>query len=469
VVVDAHKNDDRTPYLLVTTDLGKTWKSLAGKISLEEGYLNVVRADPKKKGMLYAGSERGVIYSTDAGATWQPLKLNLPPVRVTDLAVKDDDLVVGTNGRSVWIFDDLTILRSWPNEGPAKDVTLFSPRPVYRYRYSHPVSAGAPMNAGDNPPQGAILHYHLDKKPKGDILLKVLRPKEEVLRTLSSKKEPEEVPDEGAYSESSYKQVLLPTEAGLHRVVWDLRLVGAETIYGARLDSGEPRVGPLVNPGLYTIQLVVEGKTYSTKLEVKLEPRERIEGQEKPVSKRWRLPDSRRGTLEPGELEEQLRLAVRLRDEISLLSRTVEQLRSVRKQMQDRDKLIADRDKAKDLIDATKALGKKLDNLEAKLQNPKAQVAYDILAQKGGAQLYSQLAWLFELIKDADGAPTEGWREVHAQQSALLKKYVGVWQVLVKEDIARMNALAKDLDLPGVIVPVVKPGQAGHPAPRKRR
>ena len=282
VVVDAHRIDDRKPYLFVTSNLGKTWKSLTAKMP-DDGYLNVVREDPKdpkKKGLLYVGTERGILFSPDAGTTWQQLKLNLPPVRVTDLVVKEDDLVVATNGRSIWIFDDLTPLRAWSANLAAKDVTLFQPRPVFRYRYSPVVADAAPMSAGDNPPKGAMLHYHLKSKPKGDILLTVMDAKGKVVRTLSSKKEPEEEPDEGAYGESSYKQILLPTAPGLHRVVWDLRLRGAETIRGARLDSGEPRVGPLVNPGVYTIELLVEGKPLTSKVEVKLDPREVIEGDE---------------------------------------------------------------------------------------------------------------------------------------------------------------------------------------------
>ncbi len=125
----------------MTTDLGKTWKSLTLKMP-EDGYLNAVREDPRK-GMLYAGSERGVLFSTDAGTTWERLKLNLPTVRVTDLVVKDDDLVVATNGRSIWIFDDLTPVRNWSPDSAARDVVLFPARSVYRYRYSSTVSAGA--------------------------------------------------------------------------------------------------------------------------------------------------------------------------------------------------------------------------------------------------------------------------------------------------------------------------------------
>ena len=162
-------------------------------------------------------------------------------------------------------------------------------------------------------------------------------------------------------------------------------------------------------------------------------------------------------------------MALLIRDDISRLSRTAEQLRSVRKQLQEREKLLAEDDKAKELIQAAKALTTKLDELEGKLHNPKAKVSYDILAQEGGAQLYSQLAWLFELVKESDGGPTEGLRKVYKEQRRLLNKYIAAWEKLVKDDVARLNAQAKKLDLPGVFVPAVKPGQEGHPAPHKRR
>ena len=115
LVVDAHRMDDARPYLWKTADYGKTWKSLAGGLP-RDVYLHAVREDPKKKGLLYAGTERGVVYSPDDGATWKDLKLNLPTVAVHDLVVKDDDLVVGTHGRSIFILDDLTALREWSRD-----------------------------------------------------------------------------------------------------------------------------------------------------------------------------------------------------------------------------------------------------------------------------------------------------------------------------------------------------------------
>jgi photosystem II stability/assembly factor-like uncharacterized protein len=434
VVVDAHRLDDMRPYLFKTADGGKTWTSLSAKLP-QDVYLRAVREDPKRKGMLYLGTERGIVFSTDDGATWKDLKLNLPTVAVSDLVVKDDDLVIATNGRSLWIFDDLTPLREMAPAVVDKDLTLFPTRPAYRYRYSGSFVDVAPGGGADNPPEGASLHYFLKKRPAGEVVLEVLDDKGNRVRKLSSKKDEDEkeadLDDEGDYSEKKKTVTVLPTEAGLHRVAWDLRYDGAEVIKKAKQDGGKPKVGPLVNPGTYTLKLTADGKTAATTIEVKADPR-------------WR---------EMGAAGEQLKLSLQIRDDLTKLARTVEQLRAVKRQIVARNDLLKDDDKAEALVKASKDILAKLDALEEKLHNPKAKVAYDILAQKGGARLYSQLAALFETIKDADGAPPQGLREVYKEQADLLEKYEKEWQDLTKNNLEKLNGQAKTLAYPVVIVP----------------
>ena len=453
VVVDAHRLDDPKPYLFKTTDAGKTWAALSAKLP-QDVYLRVVRADPKRKGMLYLGTERGLAFSTDDGATWRNLKLNFPTVAVSDLLVKDDDLVVATNGRSLWVFDDLTPLREMGPAVEAKDVYLFPARPAYRYRYSGSLEEGAPAGGFENPPQGAILHYFL-KKPAAEVVLEVLDNMGNRVRKLTSKKKEveeketeEETGEEGDYSEKKKEKPPLPTAAGLHRVVWDLRYEGAEVIKKAKLDGGEPKVGPLVNPGTYTIRLTADGKTETGKIEVRLDPREAA-GPTAGVTEAVPNPLV-------GQLDRQLKLALEIRDDITRLTRTVEQLRAVKKQLTDRDDLLKDDDKAAALIRASKDFLAKLDALEEKFHNPRAKVSYDILAQKGGARLYSQLASLFETAKDADGAPTEGQREVFKEQAALLEQYEREWKELTESDLKTLNERAEKLGYPIVIVPAGK-------------
>jgi photosystem II stability/assembly factor-like uncharacterized protein len=436
IVVDAHRLDDMKPYLFKTTDGGKMWASLSAKLP-QDTYLRAVREDPKKKGMLYLGTEHGIAFSTDDGATWKDLKLNFPTVAVSDLVVKDDDLVVATSGRSLWIFDDLTPLREMAPAVTEKDVHLFPARPAYRYRYSGSFEDAAPAGTFDNPPEGAILHYFLKKRAAGEVILEILDEKGDRVRKLTSKKEEDEkeenLDEEGDYSEKKKKKEPLPTELGLHRVVWDLRYDGAEIVKKVKLDGGEPKVGPLVAPGTYTVKLTADGKTETGKIEIRADARTK-------------------GIADAG-LDDQLKLALQIRDDVTKLTRTIEQLRAVKRELEARNDLLKDDEKAAPLVKASKEFVTKLDALEGKLHNPKAKVSYDILAQKGGAQLYSQLAALFETAKEADGAPTQGLREVYADQAKLLEQYEEEWKSLIGKDLEQLNEQAKKQGYPFVIVP----------------
>ena len=245
VVADAHRMDDVRPYLWKTADYGKTWRALAAGLP-RDVYLHAVREDPKAKGLLYVGTERGVSYSPDDGATWKELRLNLPTVAVHDLVVKDDDLVVGTHGRSIWILDDLTPLREWSKSVEAKTAHLFTARPATRWRYDGPVSSQV-KGPGQNPPVGAVLHYWLKDEPKDDVVLEILDEKGGLVRKLSSRKvEPATPPDDPDAAEDDAAKKALPKKAGLQRAVWDLRYEGATKIRAAKVDSGDPAEGPMV-------------------------------------------------------------------------------------------------------------------------------------------------------------------------------------------------------------------------------
>ncbi len=443
VVADAHRLDDMRPYLWKTTDFGKTWKGLSATLP-NDVYLHVVRADPKKKGLLFVGTERGVSFSTDDGATWKPLKLNLPTVAAHDLVVKNDDLVVGTHGRSIWILDDLTPLREHKADAVAESLHLLPARPAIRWHNYYSLDFREP--AGANPPNGALIHYTLKEKPKGDLMLEILDAQGGVIRRLTSKEEPEDPVDVGAYSDPPEKPKPLPTEPGLHRVVWDLRYEGAELIPGAKLDAGNPKVGPRVNPGTYTVRLTADGKSATTKLEILLDPRQKT------------TP----APIASADMEQQLKLTLQVRDDLTRLTKLVTTLRSVRGQLADRNTLLRDNPKAEELRKLGQGLIGKLDALEAKLHNPKAQTTYDILAQKGGAQLYSQLGQIYANLVEGDGAPTQGVRELLAEHAKLLAQGEAELRALLEGDLGKVNALAKQLEVANVIVP-------GLPAPAGKR
>jgi photosystem II stability/assembly factor-like uncharacterized protein len=455
IVVDAHLMDDQHPYLYRTRDRGKSWTLLSAGM-LQDIPLHVVREDPKQKGMLYTGTERGVVVSGDDGKAWQSLQLNLPTVPVHDLIVKGDDLIVGTHGRSLWIFDDLTPIRSFAVKSPDKPVQLLPPLAATRWRYHQTVGA---VGRGENPPAGAIVHLWLKEKPKATPKLEILDTDGKVIRSLAKETEPEPVAAEkegtpgkepaGEEQEAKEKEEeeepeppvrgrakpKLPTTAGLHRVVWDLEHDPARPIKDAKIDAGSAEVGPLALPGKYTARLTVDGQVATAAIEIKPDPRTKVT---------------------PGELGDQNRLALAVRDDFNRLSGSVAQLKAIRKQLQGRNDLLKDMVRAKDLMKASTALISKLDALEARLHNPKAQVTYDILAMKGGAQLYSNLGWLYSAVLEGDGPPTQGMREAATRLSGELGSRLGELKNLIDKDLAELNRQAKSLDLPHIIVPPVK-------------
>ncbi len=450
IVAQNYRLDDNKPYLLKTTDGGKTWKSLSDKMP-QDVFLRAVREDPKKKGLLYLASERGVAFSTDEGATWKDLKLNLPTVAVTDLVVKNNDLVLSTQGRSIWILDDITPLREWTPAFEKDDMHLFSVLDATRYSYYSTIEERGGTDTFPNPPDGAVIYYSLKAKPKGDLTIEILGADNKVIAKMTSKEEPEEPAEEGDYADKEKKDPL-PTEPGLHRVVWDLRHEGAEAIRKAKVDSGDPKAGVVVTSGIYTVKLTADGKSQTKLFEVLPDPR--LDPTAKPMAVKdpKAITPPKPGTI-AADLEEQEKLALKMRDDITRLTRTVEQMRGVKKQLLDRNTLLKDLDKTEALVKASTDLVAKIDELEERFHNPKAKVVYDILAQKGGAKLYSQLANLYDLTKDGDGAPSQGIKEIYEEQSLLLKKYELEWKLIVADGLAKLNDQAKKADLPAILMP----------------
>jgi hypothetical protein len=365
--------------------------------------------------------------------------MNLPTVSVQDLVVKGDDLVVGTQGRSIWVFDDLTPVRQLAAR-KGEELHVYAPQPATRWRYHSPVQPREERYTGENPPKGAIVYYQLGKEEKGELTLEVLDAEGKVIRKLTSKKDKDkEDPDDPDAPEEEEKKAALEREEGINRAVWDLRYEGAKAIKGAKVDSGDPKHGPLVNPGTYGLRLTLRDgdkrESRETKVEVRGDPR---------------------GKESLANLDEQLRMALRVRDDITRLTDSVNQLRAVRNQLKSQAKLLKGDDKAKEYLKEGKELLTKLDRLEERFHNPKAEVTYDILAMKGGAQLYSQLTFLYELLMEADGVPTQGFREVYAEEASKLKRLCEEWDTLVNSDLVRLNELARRLEIPNVLLPRAK-------------
>lgn len=427
VVIDAHRLDDMTPYLFKTSDYGKTWVRLDGPLP-RDVYLHAVREDPQQRGMLYLGTERGVMMSRNDGAAWEPLQLNLPAVPVHDLVVKDRSLVVGTHGRSIWILDDLTPVREMSPAVSAAALHVFPVADTVSWRYAY--TPRRPGN-GQNPPRGAMIHYWLKEKTEGEVVIEITDAKGALVRRLSSIVPPATGVDDNPETDKKRKPALT-TAAGVNRAVWDLRWSGATVIRKAKIDMGDPDPGPLALPGTYTVKVTAGGASASTTLVVTQDPRLQVSA---------------------ADLEAQHALAQRVIADITRLSTLVENIRGVKQQLSARKASLDGVATAKAVVEASDALVGKLDALEGKLHNPTAEVTYDILAMKGGAKLYSRLVPFFDAVTAGDGAPTQGQREVHAALSAELAALEQEYRALVDGDLAALNAQAATLPAPFVRLP----------------
>jgi photosystem II stability/assembly factor-like uncharacterized protein len=273
--------DDLRPHILRTRDSGKTWTEITSGIPDNEN-VNAVREDPKRKGLLFAGTERTVYVSFDDGNHWQSLRLNLPATSVRDLTIKNDDLAIGTHGRGFWILDDITPLRQLDDKVIASGAYLFEPQLTYRVRWNMNTDTPLPPDvpAGQNPPDGAVLDYYLGSAASGPVTLEILDSSGKLVRRYSSG-DPLQKPD---------PELSIPTywprppqkfsnEAGFHRFLWDLHYppvpgIKPEYPIAAIYENTAPAsTSPWVVPGKYQVVFTANGQKLTRELTIEMDPR----------------------------------------------------------------------------------------------------------------------------------------------------------------------------------------------------
>lgn len=430
LVVDNHRMDDYRPYLWKTSDAGKTWVKITTGLP-DDIHLHVVREDPRKKGLLYLGTERGILYSPDDGVTWMPFQLNLPTVPVHDLKIKDD-LVVGTHGRSVWILDDLTVVREWSASVKDKTAHLYPVRPAVKWSLGGRPLGQSRTTTCPNPDYGTVAWFHLTSTPrKGEVRVEVIDAGGRLVSIWVG--DPEDLPKPDEDEDESTNDRKFKVRAGLNKFVWDITHDGAEVIKGAKVDAGNPGRSIPARPGPYTVRLTVGKESWSATVDVKADPR-----------------------LDPTALSaEQVTSALAVRDDITRLSQTVARIRAIQKQVGLRKELLKDREDATKLLADTEVYSRKLADLEGVLHNPKARIVYDIFAAPGGAMLYSQLTWLLTNLTEGDGPPTKPMTELAADLSKQLAGHLATFEKLT-EEIKVLNDSAKALGVPELYVPPVR-------------
>jgi len=270
VAVDRHRLDDDRPYVYVTHDFGRTWRLAVNGIP-DGSFVNAVREDTVRRGLLYAGTETGVFVSFDDGATWNSLQRNLPTVSVRDLSVRQGDLAIATHGRAFWILDDIAPLRELAADATVA-ARMFAPRDAVRTRpYNDEAEASPPETPlGENPPYGAPVDYVVPRDAHGPVTLQIADASGTVLRAWSST-DPERTPDPNAAEFPAYWLVPPPrvsAQPGMQRFWWDLHAAGSAT--GRRRRGGD---GPFVAPGRYTVRMTIDGHALARALTVVRDPR----------------------------------------------------------------------------------------------------------------------------------------------------------------------------------------------------
>jgi photosystem II stability/assembly factor-like uncharacterized protein len=478
VAATMYKWDDYRPYLYKTTDFGKSWKKITNGIPAS-AFTRVVREDPNKRGLLYAGTETGLYVSFDDGANWQSMQFNLPVVPITDLAVhkREQDLVAATQGRSFYVFDDLPLVHQLMSAGgmnAVKQTKLFQPENSYRMD-----GGGFPLpptaTIGRNPSNGAVVYYSLKSKPTTDVVLEFLDASGKSIQKFTARAQkapastsspasptsspvspsalpasparaqasptptpgaaamapPEEAPASSGEESEGFgggRQPRLSTDVGLNRFVWDLRYAESVRFPGMILWAGEMR-GPRVVPGRYQVRLTVDGNTMTESFAVKPDPRL---------------------TTSAADFAKQLELGLKIRDKVSETHRAIIQIREVRKQVDDLLKRIAGQPSYKVINDAASVLNKSLTGVEESLYQTKNRSSQDPL--NFPIRLNNKLAALAGVVQSADAAPTDQSYAVYDDLAAQIDAQLVKLDQIMKTEVPAFNQLVRDQNIPAVTV-----------------
>ena len=289
IAVYRYRQNDSRPYIFLTNDHGQNWELLTdGENGIpEDHFVRVVREDPERPGLFYAGTEFGMYVSFDDGDQWQPLQLNLPRTPVTDMTIRRGDLVVATQGRSFWILDDLSPLRQLDEQVLESSIYLFEPRPAYRTQIRGFRSRIAP----ERPPLGARIHFYLSEE-KEAVTVWIRDDQNRLVRTLKGRpgEDEESRESEPLEREEGPQRNTFKLKTGMNRLEWDLNYSGPNLVHGAVMSLSRISGGPRVAPGIYTIELDVDGKKRTRSLEVRKDPAGRLPTRTCANSSNWPGP-----------------------------------------------------------------------------------------------------------------------------------------------------------------------------------
>lgn len=362
VAVYRYRDNDFRPYIFQTEDYGKSWQKRTGGIP-EDHFVRVVREDPERPGLLYAGTEYGMFVSFDDGRQWQPFQRNLPATPVTDLKVHQNDLVVATQGRSFWIMDDLTPLHQLQKSTARAQAHLYRPDTAYRTQ----VSGYRGDNSPENRPEGALIHYYLAEEADS-LVLEIIDSSGELVRRVNSREHAEE----------------LPGSRGAHRFVWNLNYPEPQLLDGAIMSLSYTG-GPKAPPGDYTLRLKLADSEMSQPLHIAKDPR-------------WQHSDA--------ELQAQFELARAVRDSLTAVHELIDEIRNLKEQAGSIVERGAGARYAERIRQPCRELISKLSCLEKELIQTRNESSQDPINYP--VKLDNQFAYLYSVVHAQDARPSGG-------------------------------------------------------------
>jgi photosystem II stability/assembly factor-like uncharacterized protein len=424
MAVNRYKLDDFSPYIFKTTDYGRSWSAIVRGIP-EGHYIRVVREDPARRGLLYAGGEFGVYVSFDDGEHWQSLQLNLPVTPARDMVIKDNDLVLATHGRSFWILDDLTPLRQLNDEVAAADVHLFKPRATYRMGGG---GFGRAMpGVGSNPPGGVMVFYYFAEQPEEEVKLAFLAADGTLIREYSSRAGRGR--GEGAVAVGRGRGASAVTvEPGMNRFVWNLGYPDASSFPGMIMWAGTT-AGPRAAPGTYQVRLTMGDHELTQAFEVVKDPR--IDATQ-------------------ADLQEQFEFLIRIRDRVSEANDAVSRIRDIRGQIDAAAQRVEGEPYADELAQQARAIKQALSEVENAIYQTKNRSRQDPL--NFPIRLNNKLAALTGVVSSADAKPTQQSYDVFEDLSAQLQVQLDQLDEIIANQIPAFNAAMAEHTVPAVIV-----------------
>jgi photosystem II stability/assembly factor-like uncharacterized protein len=386
VAVKRYQMNDRAPYIFKTDDYGKSWKKIVNGIPATD-FVHVVREDITRPGLLYAGTEHGMMVSFNNGENWSSMQLNLPDTQVPDIAVTEKDVAIATHGRSMYILDDVSPIREFASDLIAKPVHLF--KPYYAVRKVQP----------------AIIQYYLNKDEKA-LKLEILDPQGKVIQTFdgAEPKEKAEAPEEEDEDSRAPVTKLPRMKKGLNQFTWDLRHPGAEVFKGMIMWSARPQMGPLATPGMYQVRITAAGQTLTQPLEIKMDPR--VQG------------------TTTADLEAQFKLASMIRDETTKANQAVVKIREVRSNIE----------KAGQSAKQKKLLAE-MATVEQALYQVKNQSGQDPL--NFPIRLNNKMASLQRIVESGETKPTDDSYVVFKELSTEITKHIDKLNELLGAESAK--------------------------------